>query len=106
MEGGVAPFLREGATICLAWDGAAGTMLLSIDGGPFKAPDVAVRPNGVAGARLYPVINGHSGCVVEFSLRGELGLATPSPDYRPFDHVLIPTPLLHSFRPAHAEDTQ
>ena len=86
----MAPFLRVGATVCMAWDGAAGTLLLSVDGEPFQAYDFAVRSSADAGAGLFPVISAHSGCAVAYSMRGSLGLATPSPDYRPF--YLVPPP--------------
>jgi hypothetical protein len=90
---GVDRFLREGATVCVAWDGAGGAMLVSVDGAPFvapfphDAPATAVRPGAAAGAGLFPAICGDEGCVVEYSMRGDLRLAPPSPDYLPFDKV-------------------
>ena len=84
-------FLREGATVCVAWDGAAEAMLVSVDGAPFVSPFPAgtpVRPGAAAGAGLYPAIGGAEGMVMEYSMRGGLHLAPPSPDYRPFDQVL------------------
>ncbi len=86
---GLASFLRAGATACVAWDGAA-TLLVSVDGGPFAPvfpPDVTVGPGAAAGAGIFPVIWGHKGSAVEWSMRGELGLARPSPAYAPFDQA-------------------
>ena len=68
-------------------------MLVSVDGGPFASVfSDGVCPGAAAGAGLYPVISGPEFClggqfVVEWSLRGDLGLAPPSADYRPYDHV-------------------
>ena len=69
----------------MAWDGDAGAMLVSVDGGDFVAPfpPDAVRPSAAAGAGLYPAICGEDGCVVEWSTTGGMGLAPPSPDYVP-----------------------
>jgi hypothetical protein len=78
-------FMREGATVCVAWDGETGSMQVSVDGAPyvFIFPPDTVRPSAAAGAALFPAIGGVCGCVVEYSMRGELGLAPPSPDYLP-----------------------
>ena len=86
----MAGFLREGATACVAWDGAAGSVLVSVDGAPFASifPPGTVRPSAAAGAALFPAICGWEGCVVEYSVRGELGLAPPSRDYLPCAQVL------------------
>ncbi len=86
-ECGLAKFSREGATVCVAWDGAAEAMLVSVDGAPFVAPfppDSPVGPSATTGAGLYPAVSGHGGGVVQWSLSGGLGLAPPSPDYAPF----------------------
>jgi hypothetical protein len=87
----VAPLLRVGRTACIAWDGTAGAMLVSVDGKPFvnifplDTPN-AVQPGIEVGAGLFPTIRGHD-CMIEYSLRGDLHLTPPSPDYRPFDQV-------------------
>ncbi len=65
-------------------------MLVSVDGGPFASvfpPDAPVGPSATAGAGLFPAMTGDQGCVVEWSMRGELGLARPSPAYAPFDQA-------------------
>jgi hypothetical protein len=89
------PFLREGATVCVAWDGVAGIMLVSVDGAPFVAPfppNIPVRPSATAGAGLYPAISGDYGCVFEWSMSGGLGLAPPSEGYVPYAKVPPPRP--------------
>ncbi len=89
----MAPFQREGAAVCVAWDGASGAILVSIDDSPFQAtfpPDntaAAALPGAAAGAGLFPAFSGDNGCVVEYSMRGELGLVPPSPDYIPCAQV-------------------
>ena len=86
----MAGFLREGATACVAWDSAAGSVLVSVDGAPFASifPPDTVRPSAAAGAALFPAICGIDGCVVEYSMRGDLSLTPPSPDYLPCSQVL------------------
>ncbi len=96
--------LREGATVCVAWDGEARSMLASVDGGPFlspcppDSPDAVVCPDAVVGAGLFPAMSGEFGCAVEYSMRGELGLTPPSPDYLPFDQAppFSPFPTYHA----------
>jgi hypothetical protein len=73
----------------MAWDGVAGSILVSVDGAPYAAlfrPD-AVRPSAVAGAALFPAILGEGGFVVEYSMCGELGLTPPSSAYLPCAQV-------------------
>ncbi len=81
--------------MCVAWDGAAGTILVSIDGAPYVAPfptETPVRPSATAGAGLYPAIWGDKGSVVEWSLSGGLVLAPPSADYAPYATLQVPPP--------------
>ncbi len=105
MEGcGIPAFLRLGATACVAWDGAAGIMLVSVDGAPYVAPfppDIPVRPSATAGAGLYPAIWGNKGSVVEWSMSGGLGLVPPSADYVPYDTLNVRLPLPPPPPPTH-----
>ena len=84
-------FHYEGATVCVAWDGVAGSMLVSVNSAPFAVvfPPDAVRPCATAGAGLFPAIYGDE-VVVEYSMCGDLGLAPPSHDFLPWAQVLPP----------------
>ncbi len=75
--------------MCVAWDCPAGAMLASVGGAPHGAPfEADVIPGAAAGAGLFPAITGGGGCVVEYSVRGDLRLAPPSPDFVPFEQEL------------------
>jgi hypothetical protein len=70
---GFSGFLRENATVGIAWDDSDGKVLVSIDGStfsniPFPEP---VTPNVAAGAALFPVISGRGGCRVRHNLGGK-----------------------------------
>jgi hypothetical protein len=83
--------LQDGATVCVAWDGAAGVMLMSVDGAPYFSPfpsdTRAMRPSASVGAGLFPAICGFQGCVVEYSMYGDMCFTPPSPDYLPCAQV-------------------
>ncbi len=100
---GIPAFLREGATLCVAWDGVAGIMLVSVDGAPYVAPfppDAPVLPSATVGAGLYPAISGANGCVLEWSMSGGMGLAPPTADYAPFATLQVLPPTHSTRRPS------
>jgi hypothetical protein len=68
----------------VAWDAAAGALLVSVDGSapvPFFPSGVA--PGPAVGAGLYPAVSGGDGCRVRWNVGGPFR-HPPPPGFLPF----------------------
>ena len=75
---GGANFKLVGAQVGVAWDAAAGALLVSVDGSalaPLFPSDVA--PGAAVGAGLYPAVSGEEGCRVRWNAQGPFRHAPP-----------------------------
>ncbi len=83
---GLSGFLREKATVGIAWDDSEGKVLVAIDGSaytniPFPDP---VTPSCAVGAALFPVFSGRGGCKISHNMGGKqrkFQHNPPSPDF-------------------------
>ena len=77
-KAGLAGFQRAGALVGVAWDAAAGALLVSVDGSAL-APlfSSGVAPGPAVGAGLYPAVSGEEGCRVRWNAQGPFRHAPP-----------------------------
>ena len=78
VSAGLAGFERAGAHVGVAWDAAAGALLVSVDGSAL-APlfSSGVAPGAAVGAGLYPAVSGSNGCRVRWNAQGPFRHAPP-----------------------------
>jgi hypothetical protein len=88
-----AGFQRAGAHVGVAWDAAAGALLVSVDGSDL-APlfPTGVAPGPAIGAGLYPAVSGSLGCRVRWNAGRQPFRHAPPPGFLPcarvrFSHV-------------------
>ena len=73
-----AKFERAGAFVGVAWDAAAGALLVSVDGSaPAPLFSSGVAPGAAVGAGLYPAVSGEDGCRVRWNAQGPFRHAPP-----------------------------
>ena len=84
VKAGLADFQRAGAHVGVAWDAAAGALLVSVDGSalaPLFPSDVA--PGAAVGAGLFPAVSGKGGCRVRWNAGGRPFRHPPPPGFLP-----------------------
>ena len=65
----LARFDHAGATVGVAWDAAAGALLVAVDGAAFApAFSAGIAPGAIVGSGLFPVLSGKGGCRVRLNL--------------------------------------
>jgi hypothetical protein len=75
---GGANFQRAGAHVGVAWDAAAGALLVSVDGSaPAPLFSSGVAPGPAVGAGLFPAVSGGDGCRVRWNAQGPFRHAPP-----------------------------
>ena len=84
VKAGLADFQRAGAHVGVAWDAAAGALLVSVDGSdlaPLFPSDVA--PGPAVGAGLYPAVSGSRCCRVRWNAGRQPFRHPPPPGFLP-----------------------
>ncbi len=88
---GLTGFHRKGATVGVAWDAAAGALLLTVDGAPLESLFPAgVAPGAAVGAGLFPVVSGMGGYCVRWNAGQRPFRHGPPEGFLPCAHQQVP----------------